>query len=55
MCGYDMTVRELYFEASVGQCLNNYAFKLDYVILLCQNNPSLLIDVCVLKTFFHFG
>ena len=37
---HDVTVRELHLEAGVGQCLNNRAFKFDYVILLCQNNPS---------------
>ena len=35
-----MSVGKLYLEASVGQCLNDYAFKLDDIILLCQNNPS---------------
>ena len=37
---YHMSVGKLDLEASVGQCLNHYAFKLDDVILLCQNNPS---------------
>ncbi len=37
---YHMSVGKLDFEASVGQSLNHYAFKLDDVILLCQNNPS---------------
>ena len=55
MRGHDMTVGELHLEACVGQCLNDHAFKFDYVILLCQNNPSLLSDVCVLKAFFHFS
>ena len=50
-----MLIRELYFEGRVGQSLNYRTLKFYYVILLCQNNPSLLIDVCVLKTFFHFG
>ena len=37
---YHMSVGQLHLEASVGQCLNNYAFKFDDIILLCQNNPS---------------
>ena len=37
---YHMSVGKLDLEASVGQSLNHYAFKLDDVILLCQNNPS---------------
>ena len=39
---YHVSVGELHFEASVGQCLNHYAFKLNDIILLCQNNPSSL-------------
>ena len=39
---YHMSVGQLDLEASVGQRLNDYAFKLDDVILLCQNNPSYL-------------
>ena len=38
---YHMAVRELDLEASVGQCLNDCAFKLDDVIFLCQSNPLL--------------
>ena len=37
---YHMSVGKLDFEASVGQCLNDYAFKLDDIVLLCQKNPS---------------
>ena len=37
---YHMSVRKLHLEACVGQCLNDNAFKLDHIILLCQNNPS---------------
>ena len=39
--GHDVTVRQFDFEASVGERLHHRAFKLDDVILLCQNNPSL--------------
>jgi len=35
-----MSVGQLHLEASVGQRLNDYTFKFDDVILLCQNNPS---------------
>ena len=38
--GHHVSVGKLHLEARVGQRLNDYAFKLDYVILLCQNNPS---------------
>ncbi len=35
-----MSVRQFDQKASVGQGLNHYAFKLNDIILLCQNNPS---------------
>ena len=37
---YHMSVGKLDFEASVGECLNDYAFKLDDIILLCHNDSS---------------
>ena len=37
---YHMSVGKLDFEASVGQCLNDYALKLDDIILLCHNDSS---------------
>ena len=40
MSCYHMSIGKLDLEASVGQRLNHYAFKLDDIILLCQNNPS---------------
>ena len=40
MGSHDMPIGKFDLEASVGQRLNNYTFKLNYVILLCQNNPS---------------
>ena len=48
---YHMSVWKLHLEACVGQCLNNYAFKFDDVILLCQNNPSYLFSFVTQKPF----
>ena len=46
-----MSVGKLYFEVCIGQRLNYNAFKLDYVILLCQNNPSYLFSSVTQKPF----
>ena len=43
MSCYHMPIGKLDFEASVGQCLNDYAFKLDDIVLLCQSNPLLTV------------
>ena len=45
MSNYDVLVGQLYLEGRVGQCLDDYAFKFNYIIFR-QNNPSLLYDVC---------
>ena len=41
----DMLIGQLYLEGCVGQCLNDYAFKFNYIIL-SQNNPSLHCLMC---------
>ena len=38
---HHMSVRELDPEARVRERFHDHAFKLDDIILLCQNNPSL--------------
>jgi hypothetical protein len=38
-------IRQLDLEGSVGQRLNDNAFKLDYIVLR-QKNPSLHIGLC---------
>ena len=50
---HDVTVGQLHFEAGVGQCLNNRAFKFDDIFLLCQKNPSshIVVVVCGQKPF----
>lgn len=49
---HHMSVRELDPEARVRESLHDHAFKLDDIILLCQNNPSLLLRfVTVQKSF----
>ena len=45
MSSYDMLVGKLHLEGRVGKCLNDCAFKFDYVILT-QNNPSFLKNIC---------
>lgn len=55
MSCYHVSVRQLDMKACVGQRLNHYAFKLNDIILLCQNNPSSLTHCDRLKAFFHFG
>ncbi len=49
MSRHDVTVRQLDFEAGVGQCLDNRAFKFDNILFLCQKNPSSLL--CSLFVF----
>ena len=39
---HHMSVRELDPEARVRERFHDHAFKLDDIILLCQNNPSYL-------------
>ena len=41
---HHMSVRELDPEACVRECFHDHAFKLDDIILLCQNNPSFTLD-----------
>jgi len=38
-----MTVRKLHLKAGVGKCLNDRAFELNNIVLLCQKNPSLTV------------
>ena len=47
MSRYDMLIGELDLEGCVRQCLNDYAFKFNYIILR-QNNPS---SAAVLRRF----
>ena len=42
---YDVLIGKLDLEGCVGQCLNDYAFKFNYIIL-SQNNPSLHCLMC---------
>ena len=39
---HNVTVRQLDFEAGVGQCLDDRTFKFDDILFLCQKNPSSL-------------
>jgi len=41
--GHHMTVRKLHLKAGVGKCLNDRAFELNNIVLLCQKNPSLTV------------
>ena len=45
MSRYDMLIGKLDLEGCIGQCLNDYAFKFNYIIL-SQNNPSLHCLMC---------
>ena len=40
MCGHNVAVGKSHLEGSVGQCLFDYAFKFNNVVLR-QKNPSL--------------
>jgi hypothetical protein len=42
---YDVFIGKLDLEGRIGQCLNDYAFKFNYIIL-SQNNPSLHCLMC---------
>ena len=52
MGSYNMPVRKLDFEGSVGQRLDHFPFKLDYIILR-QNNPSsaMFCDLFAFSTY----
>ena len=39
MCGHDVAVGKLNLEDCVGQCLNDSAFKFDYVVLRHNFSP----------------
>ncbi len=45
---YKVPIGKLDLEAGIGHCLNDRAFKLNDIILLCQKNPSFLIADCLL-------
>ena len=42
---YDVLIGKLDLEGCIGQCLNDYAFKFNYIIF-SQNNPSLHCLMC---------
>ena len=49
---HHMSVRELDPEARVRECFHDHAFKLDDIILLCQNNPSFALYWLVTQKSF---